>query len=192
MTSLKGTRSSSTTSKKSPESDRQSRGRFVRNRLRPRNASASRGRRMFDANVYTVVGGGDVSSRRQERVADMIRDEVMDIIQREMSDPRLGFVSITRVELSPDMKYARMFVSVFGDDDEQARALVALNNAAGFIRRTLAPRLRMRVIPDVSFRLDRSMAHAENISRILRELEPELNAPIAASPQADDQEEDAR
>lgn len=135
--------------------------------------------------------GRDVSGRRQERVADMIRDEVMDIIQREMSDPRVGFVSITRVELSPDMKYARLFVSVFGDDDTQANALVALNNAAGFIRRTLAPRLRMRVIPDVSFRLDRSMAHAENISRILRELESELSAAEVTSPEADEQKENA-
>jgi len=124
----------------------------------------------------------DVTGRRQERVADMLRDEVMDIIQREMSDPRIGFLSITRVELSPDMKYARMFVSVFGDDEAQANALVALNNASGFVRRLLAPRLRMRVIPDVSFRLDRSMAHAENISRILRELEPELSAAAAAAP----------
>jgi ribosome-binding factor A len=117
-----------------------------------------------------------MSGRRQERVADLIRDEVMEIIQREMSDPRLGFVSITHVELSPDMKYARILISVFGNDDEQAQTLVALNNASGFIRRHLAPRLRMRVIPDISFRLDRSMAHAENVARILRELEPELRA----------------
>ena len=130
-----------------------------------------------------------MSGRRQERVADLLRDEVMDIIQREMSDPRLGLVSVTRVEMSPDMKDARLFVSVYGDDDEQARALVALNNAAGFIRRTLAPRLRMRVIPDISFRLDRSMAHAENVARILRELEPELKAAEAAEAVAGDQEE---
>ena len=117
-----------------------------------------------------------MSGRRRERVGDLLRDEVSEIIQREMSDPRLGFVSITRVELSPDLKYARMYISVMGDEDERASAMVALNNASGFIRRQLAPRLRMRVIPDVSFRLDRSMEHAENVARILRDLEPELRA----------------
>ena len=117
-----------------------------------------------------------MSGRRRERVGDLLRDEVSEIIQREMSDPRLGFVSITRVELSPDLKYARMFVSVMGSEEERASSLVALNNASGFIRRQLAPRLHMRVIPDVSFRLDRSMEHAENVARILRDLEPELRA----------------
>jgi ribosome-binding factor A len=117
-----------------------------------------------------------VSRRRREKVADLLRDEVSQIIQREMSDPRLGFVSITRVELSPDLKYARMYISVMGSEEERADSLVALNNASGFIRRQLAPRLRMRVIPEVSFRLDRSMEHAENVARILRDLEPELRA----------------
>jgi len=117
-----------------------------------------------------------MSGRRQEKVADLLRDEVSEIVQREMSDPRLGFVSITRVELSPDLKYARMFISVMGTEEERADSLVALNNASGFIRRQLAPRLRMRVIPNVSFRLDRSMEHAENVARILRDLEPELRA----------------
>jgi ribosome-binding factor A len=122
-----------------------------------------------------------MSGRRQERVADLIRDEVSEIIQREMDDPRLGLVSIMRVEMSPDLRYARIYVSVFGSEDERKQALVALNKASGFIRKTLAPRLRMRAIPDVSFRLDSSMEHAEQIARILRELEPELTvAPPAA------------
>jgi ribosome-binding factor A len=127
-----------------------------------------------------------MSGRRRERVSDLIRDEVSEIIQREMSDPRLGFVSITRVELSPDLKYARIFVSVMGSEEERASALVALNNASGFVRRQLAPRLRMRVIPDVSFRLDRSMEHAENVARILRDLEPELRA-VPDTPATDDE-----
>jgi ribosome-binding factor A len=114
-----------------------------------------------------------MSGRRQERVGDLIRDEVSEIIQREMNDPRLGFVSITRVELSPDLRYARLFVSVFADETARKQALVALNNASGFIRRVLAPRLRMRTIPELTFRLDQSMEHAENVARILRDLELE-------------------
>ncbi|HCG30728.1 MAG TPA: 30S ribosome-binding factor RbfA [Chloroflexi bacterium] len=117
-----------------------------------------------------------MSDRRQERVADLIRDEVSLIIQQEMGDPRLGMVSVTQVEMSPDLKYARLFVSVYAPEPEQRDALVALNNASGFIRHTLAQRVRMRTVPELSFRLDGSMAHAESIARILRELEPELAA----------------
>lgn len=132
-----------------------------------------------------------MSGRRSVQVADLIRDEVSEIMQREMDDPRLGMVSITRVEMSPDLRYARIFVSVYGPDEERKNALVALNNASGFIRRTLAPRLRMRTIPEVGFRLDESMEHAENIARILRQLEPELSAPprdaIDEQPKGQDQ-----
>ncbi|MCC6935090.1 MAG: 30S ribosome-binding factor RbfA [Thermomicrobiales bacterium] len=128
-----------------------------------------------------------MSDRRQERVADLIRDEVSLIIQHEMSDPRLGMVSITHVEMSPDLRYARLFVSIYGTDEEQRSSLVALNNASGFIRRTLAPRLRMRTIPEISFRLDRSMAHAESIARILRELEPELSTPTELPSEDEDE-----
>lgn len=128
-----------------------------------------------------------MSDRRQERVADLIRDEVSLIIQHEMSDPRLGMVSITHVEMSPDFRYARLFVSIYGTDEEQRSSLVALNNASGFIRRTLAPRLRMRTIPEISFRLDRSMAHAESIARILRELEPELSTPTELPSEDEDE-----
>lgn len=123
-----------------------------------------------------------MSGRRQERVGDLIRDEVSDIIRRDMNDPRLGFVSITRVELSPDLRYARLFVSVFADDAERNETVKVLNRAASFVRRTLAPRLRMRTIPELSFRLDHSMEHAENVARILRELEVE---PQPDSPQSD-------
>lgn len=128
-----------------------------------------------------------MSDRRQERVADLIRDEVSLIIQHEMNDPRLGMVSITHVEMSPDLRYARLFVSIYGTDEEQRSSLVALNNASGFIRRTLAPRLRMRTIPEISFQLDRSMAHAESIARILRELEPELSTPTELPSEDEDE-----
>ncbi|MCO5178090.1 MAG: 30S ribosome-binding factor RbfA [Thermomicrobiales bacterium] len=135
-----------------------------------------------------------MSDRRQERVADLIRDEVSLIIQHEMSDPRLGMVSITHVEMSPDLRYARLFASVYGTEEEQRNSLVALNNASGFIRRTLAPRLRMRSIPEISFRLDRSMAHAESIARILNELQPELATPTesGAGNVSDDEDEQSR
>jgi ribosome-binding factor A len=112
-----------------------------------------------------------VSSRRQQQFADFIRDEVSQILMYEMKDPRLGLVSITRVEMSPDLRYARVFVSVYGDEEKRQETLQALTGASGFIRRLLAPRVHARHIPEVSFRIDRSMEHAEAISRTLQNLD---------------------
>lgn len=111
-----------------------------------------------------------MSSRRRQQVADLIRDEVSEILTYEMKDPRLGMVSITRVEMSPDLRYATIFASVYADDDEREQTLQALTGATGFIRRLLAPRLKIRHIPALSFRLDSSMEHAEQITRTLNEI----------------------
>lgn len=111
-----------------------------------------------------------MSIRRQRKVSSLLRDEISQIIQQEMKDPRLGFVSITRVDVSPDISSARVFVSIFGTEQEQGDALEALVGARGFIRHILAPRLSMRTIPHIHFQLDQSMQHAENISRLLNEL----------------------
>ena len=121
-----------------------------------------------------------MSGRRGERVSDLLQEEVSQIIQRELGDPRLTFVTVMRVEMSPDMRYGRAMISVYGTEQEQDEALEALNHAAGYVRRLLAPRLRMRHIPEITFRLDRSAAHAESISRLLRDLEPELRAAARA------------
>jgi ribosome-binding factor A len=111
-----------------------------------------------------------MSSRRRQQVADLIRDEVSEILATEMKDPRLGLVSITRVEMSPDLRYATIHASVYGEEEEQQETLQALSGASGFIRRLIAPRLRIRHIPAIRFRLDHSMEHAEQITRTLNEL----------------------
>ena len=112
-----------------------------------------------------------MSGRRKRQVGDLLRDEISFLIQRGLKDPRIGFTSITRVDVSPDIRYATVFVSVLGTEEEQSATLVALNNASGFIRHELGPKLTMRNIPTVSFRLDRSMEHAENVARLLREID---------------------
>jgi len=114
-----------------------------------------------------------MSARRRAQVGSIIREELSGILQREMKDPRLGFVSVLRVELSPDMSFARVYVSVYGSQEEQQKTMEALEHASGFIRRQLAPRLTLRTIPRLRFILDRSMEHAENISRILAQIEQE-------------------
>ncbi|HET7092786.1 MAG TPA: 30S ribosome-binding factor RbfA [Thermomicrobiales bacterium] len=119
-------------------------------------------------------------TRRTLQVGEMLREELTDIIRREVKDPRLGFWSITRVDVPTDLRSARVYVSVLGSDDERAATLAALRSAAGFIRHHLKPRLRMRQIPELEFRDDRSMEHAEAIGRTLREIEREARRPAAA------------
>ena len=109
-------------------------------------------------------------SRRTQQVGEFLREELTDIIRRQVKDPRIGFFSLTRVDVPPDLRSARVYVSVLGTDHERAETLAALRSAAGFIRHHLRPRLRMRQIPDLDFRDDRSMEHAEQIARALNEL----------------------
>jgi ribosome-binding factor A len=119
-----------------------------------------------------------MSSRRRQQVGDLIRDEVSQILTYEMKDPRLGMVSITRVEMSPDLRYATIHASVYGEEEEQSETLHALSGASGYIRRLLAPRLRIRHIPVLSFRLDKSMAHADQIARTLNQIREEEGSEI--------------
>lgn len=109
-------------------------------------------------------------TRRTRQVGEFLKEELDDIIRREVKDPRIGFFSITRVEVPTDLRSARVFVSVLGDDEERAATLSALENASKFIRYHLKPRLRMRQIPELEFRDDRSMEYAHQISQTLREV----------------------
>ena len=112
-------------------------------------------------------------TRRTQQMGEFLREEVVDIIRSEIDDPRLGFWTVTRVEVLPDLRSARIYVSVLGTDGERKETITALRGAAGFIRGHLKPRMRTRIIPDLDFRDDRSMEHAEEIDRTLRELRGE-------------------
>ena len=122
-------------------------------------------------------------------VGELLREELTDIIRREVKDPRVGFMSITHVDLPPDLRSARVYVSVLGTDEERSGTLAALRSAAGFIRHHLKPRLRMRQIPELEFRDDRSMEYAAQIAETLRELRkaPESDeTPAAMAPATDE------
>jgi len=98
-------------------------------------------------------------SRRTERVNDLIRDELSDLLLREVRDPRLGgLISLTRVEVTPDLYNASVFVSIMGEPEEQAIAMRVLNAAASFFHRELKQRLQIRRVPFLVFRLDTSIA----------------------------------
>jgi ribosome-binding factor A len=103
----------------------------------------------------------------------LLKEELTDIIRKEMDDPRLGFWSITRVDVTPDLRSARVYISVLGTDDERKATVTAMRSGAGFIRRHLKPRLRMRQIPELEFRDDRSLEYAASISETLLELREE-------------------
>jgi ribosome-binding factor A len=112
-------------------------------------------------------------TRRTRQVGEMLREELTDIIRTDVKDPRVGFFTITRVDIGPDLRNATAMVSVLGTEQEREDTLEALRSAAGYIRRQLKPRLRMRQVPEVSFVDDRSMEHAQEIASALKELERE-------------------
>lgn len=117
-----------------------------------------------------------VTTRRQQQVGEFLREEISAIVQRELNDPRLGLVTITHVDMSPDLRYARAHVSVLGSDEEFDAAVKALRGASGFIRHQLRPRMRLRHIPELAFESDRSMEYADEITRMLKELHDEPTA----------------
>ncbi len=123
-------------------------------------------------------------SRRQDRVADLIRGQLSGIILRDLEDPRVGMATVTTVDMSPDLRYARVGVSVLGDESDREESIKALRRARGYLRRRLASELRtLRAIPELSFELDRGAEHSQRISDLLEELDEseELGDPDAGA-----------
>jgi ribosome-binding factor A len=111
-----------------------------------------------------------MTTRRQIQVGDEIKQIISYLLQRELRDPRFGFATITSVEVTSDMKYARIFVSVMGSPEEQRDTMVAFESSKGFIRRELAARMHIRQVPELQFKLDRGAEYSDRINRLLNEL----------------------
>ena len=112
-------------------------------------------------------------SRRTERVQSLIRHELGEIVQQQLKDPRIeGLVSITTVEVTPDLRRARVYFSVYGAKEAEDHAREALNSAKTFLRHELGRRLRLRYAPDLELHLDESLAYADQVNRILKNLPP--------------------
>lgn len=109
-------------------------------------------------------------SERIARLNEEIKREVSVILQREIKDPRLGFVSVTDVELSRDMSYCKVYVSVFGSEEERESSMQALQRAAGFVRTEIGRRVRMRKTPEVRFVYDSSLEQGAKINAILKDI----------------------
>ncbi len=110
------------------------------------------------------------SSHRPERVGELIRQSVAAFLTGNARDPRIGFVTVTGVEVSPDLSHARVRVSVMGDEADKAKTLEGLASAARFLRAQLARELHLRTSPELRFELDRGLEHAQRIDRVLKEL----------------------
>jgi ribosome-binding factor A len=115
-------------------------------------------------------------SQRTDRLDSQIQQELMDLLQREMKDPRVGFATITRVETARDLGHARVWVSVYGTDEDRQRSLDALRDATPWLRRRLAERLRIRHVPELTLRRDDSVEAGDRVLRLLQELEQQRGA----------------
>ena len=106
-------------------------------------------------------------NHRKSRVSDGVRDEVAMIISREIRDPRLGFVTVIRVDMPPDQSVAKIHVSPMGDAKAQADSMSALHHARGYVRKLLSQRMRTRTVPDILFVLDKGLDNAERVAEIM-------------------------
>jgi ribosome-binding factor A len=107
--------------------------------------------------------------KRSERVSDQMKQEIADILMRKIKDPRIGFVTVTDVEISHDLRNAKVFVSILGGDKEAT--VKGLSSAATFIRTELSGRMRLRRVPELLFRIDSTAERGAHIMELLRDIE---------------------
>jgi ribosome-binding factor A len=111
--------------------------------------------------------------RRPKRVALQIQHEISSMLVRSLKDRRIGFVTVTGVDLSPDLRHARVYFSVMGTEEQKRESMEALEHAAGWIRYELGQRIRMKFLPELVFVADTSQEYGEKIDRLLDEIKDE-------------------
>ncbi len=107
---------------------------------------------------------------RQEKLGEQIAIEVSDLLRTRLKDPRVGFASVTHVEVSGDLRHAKIYVSVMGEREEKKSTMEALHHATGFLRHELAGRLTVRFMPEIVFKLDNSIEQGAHVLGLIREL----------------------
>jgi len=118
-----------------------------------------------------------MASTRQRRVQELLVHEISEILRRELSDPRIGFVTVTGAEVTSDLRHARVFFSVLGDTTARDDTTTALNRAAGFVRSEFARRAQMRFVPEIKFEFDPSVERGARIEQLLEQVrQDEKNA----------------
>jgi len=112
-----------------------------------------------------------MSKYRLDRISEEIKKEVSDIIRNELKDPRVSALcSVVLVHTTPDLKFAKIYISILGNESEKEETYKGLKSASGFIRKELSERLNLRYTPELVFEIDKSIEHGANISRILNEI----------------------
>ena len=109
--------------------------------------------------------------KRSDRVADLILKELAEVLIRRVKDPRLDDITLTDVKVSPDLRHAKVYYSMLGNDERRAAAIVGLESARGFVKRELGKRLHLRRMPDIEFHFDGSLEYGSHIDRLLDDLE---------------------
>ena len=109
-------------------------------------------------------------SMRANRVAEQMKKELGEIIGQKVKDPRIGFVTVTDVEVTGDLQHATIFISVLGNDSEKEDTLKGLNKAKGFIRTEIGQRIRLRITPEIEFEFDESVAYGNRIESFLSQV----------------------
>jgi ribosome-binding factor A len=125
--------------------------------------------------TFWMLPGGKLamSRRRAKKVAVRIQEEVSELLLRRIKDPRIGFLTVTGVDVSPDLRRARVFYSVVGTEDDRRKAAEGLRKATGFIRRELAARLQLKFVPEICFEYDSSQEYAEKIESLFKAIRDE-------------------
>lgn len=114
-----------------------------------------------------------MSTQRAARLGDQIREELSNLMRQELKDPRIGFVSIVKVEVAGDLRHAKVFASVLGDEKQKKDSLKGLTSAAGFLRSELGKILQLRYTPELHFVLDESIEHGTRIAQLLVQVQKE-------------------
>ncbi|TDO89352.1 ribosome-binding factor A [Halanaerobium saccharolyticum] len=111
-----------------------------------------------------------MKNKRAVRVGELLKEEISQIVLREMKDPRIGFVSVTDVVVSGDLRHAKVFISVYGTDKEKEETLAGLQQAQGFVRKLVGERVKIHHTPEIIFRYDDSIENGVHISEIIKDL----------------------
>ena len=125
---------------------------------------------MVCINYSLLTPTTNMPNRRHIQVAEEIQQIVSYLIQRELKDPRIGFATITNVEVTTDLRFARIYVSVMGSEEERKDTMTALQSARGFVRHEVATRMTTRTVPEIQFKLDRGLEYSDQINRLLSEI----------------------
>lgn len=110
---------------------------------------------------------------RSEKVQVQLKREISRILQEDLKDPRIGFATVTRIDLTGDLRYAKVYFSILGDEKAQKSGIEGIQSAAGYIRRLIGQRLNLRYVPEISFNLDRSVEYSINLEKTFERLKNE-------------------